>query len=311
MKTTVLVTTGNGMFGGALIRQLAGNPDVDVRALVRDASKFTVEAPNVSVVVGDMDKPETLTAAVDGVSHIFLVTPMDDHIAIREAAVVDAAVASDSNPQILKIHGAVEHRGDHLSSMHLASIDHIKASGLPWSLISPNSVMETSLLGYADSVKIDSIFGISGHGKVGLVALDDVALVTATVIEKGLGGSGQEYLITGPVAIDLFEVAAAVSAQVDRTVTYYDMSEDDFAGLLLEEHVYPDRDALETNVLCHLRAWGRGDASLVTDTHEQVTGSPATSIATWLAWQSAAFPKEQSASDAETAKGIAAQFAAG
>ncbi|NQU37881.1 MAG: NAD(P)H-binding protein, partial [Actinobacteria bacterium] len=264
VDTTVLVTTGNGMFGGALIRELAGTPDINVRALVRDASRFTVSAPNVTVVVGDMDKPETLTAAVEGATHIFLVTPMDDHIVTRERAVTDAAVASASNPHILKIHGAVEHRGDHLSSMHLASIDYIKASGLNWSLISPNSVMETSLLGFAGTVKMDAIFGMSGHGKVGFVALEDIARATATVIKQGLGGNGDNFLLTGPRAIDLYEVAEAMSTAVGRDVTYYDMPEEAFANVLLQEKIYPDRDSLETNVLCHLRAWGRGDASLVT-----------------------------------------------
>ena len=78
MTHTLLVTTGNGMFGRALVNALAGDGDVNVRALVRNESAFNVSAPNVSSIVGDMDKPETLVAAVDGVD---LVSPQQPPIA--------------------------------------------------------------------------------------------------------------------------------------------------------------------------------------------------------------------------------------
>lgn len=55
----LLVTTGNGMFGRALIEQLVDRDDVEIRAMVRDRSKFTLSAANLEVVEGDMDNPAT------------------------------------------------------------------------------------------------------------------------------------------------------------------------------------------------------------------------------------------------------------
>ena len=108
----LMVTTGNGMFGRALVDSLAGRADVEVNAMVRNLDAFDVHADNVTAVRGDMDDPASLAAAVDGVTDVFLVSPMDEHIATREINVIDAVVATGADVRILKLHGAVEHRGD-------------------------------------------------------------------------------------------------------------------------------------------------------------------------------------------------------
>ena len=177
MVRTVLVTTGNGMFGRALSESLAGVDGVRVRAMVRDRSKFAVSAPNIEVITGDMGRPETLAPAVKGCTHVFLTAPMDDHVAEREQNVIRAAKEA-GGVHILKLFGAVKHDADRLMLQHTMALDSLKASGLPWTLISPNSVMETSLLPCAQVAKFNCLLGMSGRGRVGLVALHDVTSVT-------------------------------------------------------------------------------------------------------------------------------------
>lgn len=167
----LLITTGNGMFGRALVNALADRDDVEVRAMVRNLNSFDVVADNVVAVKGDNDDPASLTAAVEGVTDIFMVSPMDEHIATREINVVDAAVAAGSNIRILKLHGAVDHKGDALSQQHQQSITQLQESDLPWTLVCPNSIMETCLIPMAQSITYGRIPGTSGHGKVGMVAL--------------------------------------------------------------------------------------------------------------------------------------------
>jgi uncharacterized protein YbjT (DUF2867 family) len=309
MPTTVLVTTGNGMFGRALIDQLAGLTDINVRAMVRNRASFDVEADNVSVVVADMDNPASLASAVADVSHIFLVSPMDAHIADRERNVVDAALDAGARPHIVKIFGAVNHRGDALVRMHEESIGHIVATGLPWTLVSPNSVMETSLLPYNDMIKVDAIFGMTGHGKVGFVALSDVAAVAAAVLRDDTA-IGRDVKVTGPQALDMFDVAQAFSDALGRKIHYYDMPEDAYVQLLLDNGAFPNREALDIGVLVHMRAWARGDANLVTDSVNDLTRRPATTLAQWIHQNLAHFDAPQTDADRVAAAGIAAQFAA-
>jgi len=277
MKT--LVTTANGMFGGAVAREL-GRRGLPVRGIVRSSPRFDPEATGVEPCVADLDVPETVAAAMAGIDRVFLVTPMDGRIADREKAVIDAAKAAGVR-KIVKIYGSVRHEGDPLDQMHLRSIDHLKASGLEWALVSPNSVMETSLLPMAEAVlKEGMFFGISGHGKIGLTALKDVAEVAARVLTDD-ELSNQNFELTGPAALDLFEVAEAFSRVLERPVSYVDLKEDEFRALLLENTPL-NEEQIELEVICHLRLWRDGNANLVTRTINEVLGRDATPVESFI-----------------------------
>jgi hypothetical protein len=60
-----------------------------------------------------------------GVDRAFLVTAMDEHIARRETNLIRAAAASGVR-QVVKLFGAVRHRGDRLVSLHEASIEALR-----------------------------------------------------------------------------------------------------------------------------------------------------------------------------------------
>ncbi len=128
MERQVLVTAGNGMFGHGLVATLLGDEHVKVRAMVRDREKFKLQAPNLEVVVADMDAPETLAPAVDGVTHVYLTAPMDAHIAEREIAVMKAVEAA-GGAHVVKVFGAVKHEGDELKAEHGASLDYLEPRG--------------------------------------------------------------------------------------------------------------------------------------------------------------------------------------
>ena len=93
-----------------------------------------------------------LAGAFDGVDVVFLVTPIDDRIEIRERTAVQAAQMAGVR-QVVKVYGAVRHDGDPLDVLHEASVDAIIAPGPSWALVSPNSVMESSLLSQAEGIK--------------------------------------------------------------------------------------------------------------------------------------------------------------
>jgi len=282
----ILITTANGMFGGAITRALA-NSDVQVRAMVRKPEKFTIEAPNIEVFQGDLDDRESVVKALDGVDRVFLCTPMDDKIAQRECLVSEEA-AKGGRPHIVKLYGAVEHDDDPLITQHNASIETIKALGLSWSLVSPNSVMETSILSHAPFVvEAGALFGMSGRGKVGFVALQDVAAVAAHVLSTD-GHDGQNYEVTGPAAVDMYEVAEALSKAVGREIPYQDMPEEEFAAMV-GQATGMSPEQLECSIICHLRCWREGKAEKVTDTYEKLMGKPPTSVEAWAKQHARAF----------------------
>jgi uncharacterized protein YbjT (DUF2867 family) len=276
----ILVTGATGMFGGGIARGLleAGQP---VRALVRDPAKASeLESDGAELAVADMDKPETLPAALEGVERVFLVSPMDDRIAARETAVT--AAAKDAGVDfVMKLGGAVKHRGDALAKLHGASIEALRTSGMRWALLSPNSVMETSLLSWAQPIKqTGAIFGSAGDGKVGLIAADD-ATASGVAVLAGEPESERNYEVTGPEALTSADMAAALSKALGKTITYNDMSDDDLRDLLVKYAGMTPEQA-DISVILHYQAWRRGDADLVTNTVEELTGRKPMSIDEWL-----------------------------
>ena len=97
----------------------------------------------------------------------------------------------------------MRHHGDALDKLHRASIDAIRASGLEWALVSPNSVMETSLLSQAHAIQgFNAMFACAGGGGVGLAAADDVVRAAA-VVPTERDEDGANYELTGPEALSL------------------------------------------------------------------------------------------------------------
>ncbi len=278
---TILITTANGMFGSNLAKELAGNKDVSLRLMVRDKNKCKISGINIEIVSGDLDKHETLTSAIEGVDTIFLASPMDEKIAQREISVIEIAEAKGVK-HLVKLHGAVKHEGDNLSKMHGAVLERLQHSGIGWTLISPNSVMETSFLSNKDTIKfVNALFGISGHAKIGLVALKDISKATAKVILSE-GHFGQNYELTGPASISMYQIAEIFSQVLERKIKYYDLTEEQMMKLLMKYQPGMKKEEIELEILCHLRAWKKGNADLVTDTFKRLTGNEPTSFSEFV-----------------------------
>jgi uncharacterized protein YbjT (DUF2867 family) len=242
---------------------------------------------DLEAAVADMDCPETLPAALAEIQRVFLVSPMDDRIDTRERAVT-AAAKSAGVELVIKLYGAVKHRGDPLDQLHLASIAALRDAGLRWALLAPNSVMESSLLSHADSIKhTGEMWGSAGDGKFGLIAADDAAAAGVALL-TGEPEPEHSYEVTGPEALSMNQIAECVSLVLGREIRYNDLPEDDFRDLLVQ-HAGMTPEQAEIEVIAHFRAWRRGDADLVTPTVVDLTGRAPLSFEQWLREHRTAF----------------------
>jgi uncharacterized protein YbjT (DUF2867 family) len=282
----ILITGATGMFGGGLVKALSQcDKSIKIKALVRDPRKAEElgfnSLSNVEVVAGDMNKPETLIHALHGANRVFLVSPMVDGLDKMEINVINAAKEQGVS-HIFKIFGAVKHNEDYLSQLHLNSIEVLKASGLYWTLISPNSVMETSFSPLMDSIReTQEIYGCTGKHKIGFVALEDVLSVSCHLLANKNLTPNKEYLLTGPQAVDFYQVAEFFTQNLGKNIKYINQSEEDFEQLLIE-YTGKTREELDIMIMCHLRAWNRDGADLTTTTVFDVTGRQPMSVGTWV-----------------------------
>ena len=138
----ILVTGATGNVGSVLIPNLT-NLGADVRALVRDESKAQgLKDAGVEVVVGDLEKPDTLDAAFRGVDKVFLITPPNPNQVIQAENGIQAAKRTGS-PVIVRLSaGAVKEMPGALprvSGQHAEIDGMLKASGLPYTIIRPHN----------------------------------------------------------------------------------------------------------------------------------------------------------------------------
>ncbi len=276
----ILVTGATGMFGGGICDQLV-HRGVPVRAMTSNPEQAArLKRPSIESVVADMDCPETLVDAMVGVDSVFLVSPMDDRVRVREGNVLEAAQRAGVR-RIVKLYGAVEHHGDPLGSLHDASVEAISQSGLEWALLSPTSVLETSLLSMIPWIEeVGGVVASAGDGKVAHVAADDVARAGAVVLANRCE-NGRDYVITGPQLLSLGEVCEIMSRATGRPIPYIDVSDEELERLLVEE-AGMTADQAEIGVICHFRAWRNGQATARTDTYRELTGRQPTSADSWI-----------------------------
>src|ERR1044071_5886634 len=109
MSDTILVTGGTGNIGGAFVSRLAADarrPRIHVAT--RDpasaaARLLCATSPEtVTAVAFDVARPDTLRAAFDGVTRLFVVAPFVPDMAAWHAAVAAAAVAAGTVAHVVK-----------------------------------------------------------------------------------------------------------------------------------------------------------------------------------------------------------------
>lgn len=218
----ILVLGATGGIGGEVCRQLkqAGAP---FRAMARKQEQIDrFRRDGVDAVLGDLDRPETLTAAMTGIDTMFLVTAPEPPQVARETAAIDAArrarvgrivkiSASDCNVRS-KIPWARAH----------ALIDHhLRASGVDWTILMPTAFMQ-NFLWFTKPVAKGYLPLGAGKGSVSWIDSRDIARVAATVLTQD-GHSRATYFLTGPETFDMKDAAAQLSKATGRNVRYLDL----------------------------------------------------------------------------------------
>ena len=87
----ILIVGATGLVGSATVRHLTAC-GVPVRALVRSAEKAaTLADAGVEAMVGDLEQPASLDAALDGVTRALLISPLHPRQVEWQGNFVEAA----------------------------------------------------------------------------------------------------------------------------------------------------------------------------------------------------------------------------
>jgi uncharacterized protein YbjT (DUF2867 family) len=212
----ILVTGATGHTGSGIVTGLLARRQ-QVRALVHDPAKAqALKAAGAEVVVGDLDRPETLTPAVSGVDKIYLVT-WNGPTGEQQRKNVIAAAAGAGKPHVV-VGGAMGSEKSRIIQQIDAANRTLKASGLPWTILQPTFFMQ-NVMGAIPTIAKGALYWDLGDGKVGMIDVRDI-VDSAVGVLTGAGHEGQTYDLTGPAAISFHDVAATLSRVLGREVKY-------------------------------------------------------------------------------------------
>jgi uncharacterized protein YbjT (DUF2867 family) len=272
----ILVTGATGTVGRAVLNQLS-TTDVDLRVLTRNESKAQAlrDRGVEDVVGGDFLEPETLGPALEGVSTVFLLTPINPEQISQASNVLRAAKESGNEPRIvrLSVHQASHEAPTRISRQHAKIEDELTSSGLPYTLLRPQSFMQNTLMVAPTVARESKIYQPFKDGKLGMIDARDIGEVAAKVLTEE-GHEGKVYTLTGPATISFYDVAEALSEVLGKGVSYVEISLKKAKEAMLNRGIPEWRaDALNE----YAKAHSAGYSDFRTGDFERLTGHPATS----------------------------------
>ncbi len=275
----ILVTGATGRVGYRVLEALA-DAGAETTAMVRVEAKAADLPGTPRYVVASFDDPPPAQILRD-FDHVFLLSPADEEQAELETLFIDALVAAGHQPHVDKIAAdGFQDPGCEVRFMrsHRQVAAHLDALGLPVTYLAPSIYME-NLLAAADTIREGAtITAPAGQGRVGFVAVADVAAAAARVLTSE-GHDGATYVLTGPAALGYADVAARISAVFAREVDY----EDQPAELTRELMLASRMSQWNADGNLELFEWIRqGGASTVTAAVREITGADPRPIQDWL-----------------------------
>jgi uncharacterized protein YbjT (DUF2867 family) len=289
----ILVTGAAGLSGSIVIREFVRRQQ-PVRALVRDRTKanWLDQLPTVEVVEGDMLRPETLGAALDGVDRTLMISTSSPQMVDTQCTFIDACKAAGV-PHVVKFSGAESGIGFDPANfsffaMHEEIERYLERSGLAWTHLRPSQFMQVYFREVGTIVADDAFYLPMNDVRLSPVDIEDIAKVAVSVLGGG-GHKGMRYDMTGPEALTADDVAAHLSTAVGRTIRYVNITLEQFRERLLAGGAPPGRaDALGQLFAERQR---HPDSRIYTGTHEAFGIQP-TSFAEFARRNAAVFRGE-------------------
>ncbi len=286
----ILVTGATGRLGRLLVPRLRERGAV-VRAFTREVANAAALADQsrhqrapFEVAVGDLEDRASLRRAFEGVSHLFLLSPIVPALAAQQIAAIEAAAEAGVR-RIVKLSGShwtIEPPGRSLSGDAHARIEAaLAATGIAHRVLRPNAWTQVVLARLAAELAAGDVL----HAPPGLprVACIDARDIADVAVEALLNDADDAppgpWVLTGARAVDHGELARIAAGLSGRPVVAEPLSPQELAARQAQApspYIAQVHAQFATLI-------GAGEAATVTDTVERVLGRPPQRIEDFVA----------------------------
>lgn len=225
----ILVTGATGLNGKAIVREFARQKH-EVRAL-RDPARASAAGLDglaaIQLVEGDMRRPETLGAALDGIDRVLMISTAAEDMTETQCRFIDACKQAGV-AHVVKFSGAESNIGYdatkfRFTRMHEEIERYLEGAGMAWTHLRPSQFMQVYLRD-APTIAAEGVFRLAlGDTELSPVDVEDIAKVAFRLLRDG-GHAGESLDMTGPEALTMRDVAARISQAIGKPVRYVNVS---------------------------------------------------------------------------------------
>lgn len=194
---------------------------------------------NLSWVEVSPEHPEKGWDALDGVDSVFLMSPpgyMDQYSLLKPW--IDESKKRGVKRIVLMTAMGIEHAPPEVPFKKLEL--YLESSGIDYVILRPNWFMQNFQTSWLSGIKNQrKIFFPGGNAKVSFIDTEDIAKSVLGAFSDSIH-KNRGYMLTGREAIDHHEVAQYLSKASGTTITYEDITTEEFIEILLKNGVKED-----------------------------------------------------------------------
>ena len=281
MKKRIVVFGATGRIGRELLTLLS-TAGIATVAVTRDHTK-TRSAPSILWKVANMNDPGSLTNVMQKDDVVFLLSDVGQNFIEQQGNVVSvgkhrgiahivklSSGAADAQSKLFipRVHGLVE--------------DLIAASGIPYTILRSNGMMQNWLGEVAASIRSERLFYEStGKGRRAYIDIRDIAEVAFHALTEPTRHTNKTYLLTGDVAVNYDDVADAIGSAIHEPVRYSPTTLEEARKQMIDQGMPL---ALVETFLEYDRDQAEGRAEFVTTHVRDILNKPARSLYDFVAY---------------------------
>jgi uncharacterized protein YbjT (DUF2867 family) len=230
-----LITGVTGMMGQAVLEE-ARKTDLNIKAMYRDAADAKKAPAGVVSVIADYADKESLRKALEGVYAVYLVCSPVPQLVELESNAIDVCVENGVQYVVLNSALGAHDYPKSFPSWHKKVEDKLKASGLGYTILRPNSFMQNLLTSVAPSIRAQGTFHAAmGNAQLSFLDQRDFAAVATKILLEPREHAGKIYELNGPEALNYIDVAQKISRVSGKPVKYVDVPESAQQKAMLEQ----------------------------------------------------------------------------
>lgn len=222
----ILITGASGTIGSVVLEQVRKN-SLPASAMYRDAADAAKAPAGVAAVLADFGSKTSLSRVLNGVDVVFLVCSPIPQLVELEGNMIDACKDADTKHIVLNSALGAADYPKSFPSWHRKVEDKLRASGLRYTILRPNSFMQNILAYLAPNIRAQGAFySAMGDAKLSFIDVRDIAAIAAKILAAPGAHTDKIYELNGPEAFNYSQVADKISRAIGSSVCFVNIPEE-------------------------------------------------------------------------------------